>query len=189
MTDTIFPSPLSSRQDATLLKTQALIDGRWVDAVDSVDASTRFDVTDPATGTVTTDPTRRYLVLKQPVGVCAGGQRADVQGAQKANGAFFQPTVLTEVNASMRLAREEVFGPVAPVFKFDTEAEALAYGMVGVNTGVISAREVPFGVVKQSGMGREGARQGIEGYVEAKTSAWVDWIAEPATAKPAQPLL
>lgn len=126
--------------------------------------------------------------------VRTGGQRAVVPGGQ---GAFFQPTVLSGVNVSMRVAREEIFGPVAPVFKFDTEAEAIAlandtefglasyffsrdigriwrvsegleYGMVGVNTGVISTCEVPFGGVKQSGLGREGARQGIEDYVEAK---------------------
>jgi len=126
--------------------------------------------------------------------VRTGGQRAVVPGGQ---GAFFQPTVLSDVNASMRVAREEIFGPVAPVFKFDTEAEAIAlandtefglasyffsrdigriwrvsegleYGMVGVNTGIISTCEVPFGGVKQSGLGREGARQGIEDYVEAK---------------------
>ncbi|WP_338440308.1 NAD-dependent succinate-semialdehyde dehydrogenase [uncultured Aquabacterium sp.] len=126
--------------------------------------------------------------------VRTGGQRAVVPGGQ---GAFFQPTVLSSVNATMRVAREEIFGPVAPVFKFDTEAEAIAlandtefglasyffsrdigriwrvsegleYGMVGVNTGVISTCEVPFGGVKQSGLGREGARQGIEDYVEAK---------------------
>jgi len=126
--------------------------------------------------------------------VRTGGQRAVVPGGQ---GAFFQPTVLSGVNVSMRVAREEIFGPVAPVFKFDTEAEAIAlandtefglasyffsrdigriwrvsegleYGMVGVNTGVISTCEVPFGGVKQSGLGREGARQGIEDYVDAK---------------------
>ena len=126
--------------------------------------------------------------------VRTGGQRAVVPGGQ---GAFFQPTVLSDVNATMRVAREEIFGPVAPVFKFDTEAEAIAlandtefglasyffsrdigriwrvsegleYGMVGVNTGIISTCEVPFGGVKQSGLGREGARQGIEDYVEAK---------------------
>ncbi len=126
--------------------------------------------------------------------VRTGGQRATVPGGQ---GAFFQPTVLSDVDASMRVAREEIFGPVAPVFKFDTEADAirlandtefglasyffsrdigrvwrvsegLEYGMVGVNTGIISTCEVPFGGVKQSGLGREGARQGIEDYVEAK---------------------
>ena len=126
--------------------------------------------------------------------VRTGGQRAVVPGGQ---GAFFQPTVLSNVDASMRVAREEIFGPVAPVFRFDTEADAirlandtefglasyffsrdigriwrvsegLEYGMVGVNTGIISTCEVPFGGVKQSGLGREGARQGIEDYVEAK---------------------
>ena len=128
--------------------------------------------------------------------VRTGGRRA-VVAADLASGAFFEPTVLSDVDASMRVAREEIFGPVAPVFKFDTEAdairlandtefglasyfysrdvgriwrvsEALEYGMVGVNTGLISTCEVPFGGVKQSGLGREGARQGIEDYVEAK---------------------
>ena len=128
--------------------------------------------------------------------VRTGGRRA-VVAADLAPGAFFEPTVLSDVDASMRVAREEIFGPVAPVFKFDTEAEAirlandtefglasyfysrdvgriwrvsegLEYGMVGVNTGLISTCEVPFGGVKQSGLGREGARQGIEDYVEAK---------------------
>ena len=124
--------------------------------------------------------------------VVTGGQRADVAG-----GHFFQPTVLADVTSDMRMAREEIFGPVAPVFKFETEAEAitmanatefglasyfysrdvgrifrvseaLEYGMVGVNTGLISTCEVPFGGVKQSGLGREGARQGIDDYLETK---------------------
>ncbi len=124
--------------------------------------------------------------------VVTGGQRADVAG-----GHFYQPTVLANVTADMRMAREEIFGPVAPVFKFDTEADAIAaanatefglasyfysrdvgrifrvgealeYGMVGINTGLISTCEVPFGGVKQSGLGREGARQGIDEYLEAK---------------------
>ena len=128
--------------------------------------------------------------------VRTGGKRAAV-APELATGAFFEPTVLSDVDASMRVAREEIFGPVAPVFKFDTEADAirlandtefglasyfysrdvgriwrvsegLEYGMVGVNTGLISTCEVPFGGVKQSGLGREGARQGIEDYVEAK---------------------
>ena len=127
--------------------------------------------------------------------VRTGGQRAQVRGGSQ--GAFFEPTVLSNVDASMRVAREEIFGPVAPVFAFETEADAirlandtefglasyfysrdvgriwrvsegLEYGMVGVNTGIISTCEVPFGGVKQSGLGREGARQGIEDYVEAK---------------------
>ncbi len=121
--------------------------------------------------------------------VLAGGKR---QGAR-----FFEPTVLSGATSEMLCAREETFGPVAPVFKFKTEAEvvalanatefglasyfysrdigrifrvgeALEYGMVGVNTGLISTAEVPFGGVKQSGLGREGAHQGIDDYVEIK---------------------
>ncbi len=120
-----------------------------------------------------------------------------VTGGQRVGERFFQPTVLTGVTAEMLCAKEETFGPVAPVFRFETEAEvialandtefglasyfysrdigrifrvgeALEYGMVGVNTGLISTAEVPFGGVKQSGLGREGARQGIDDYVELK---------------------
>ena len=121
-----------------------------------------------------------------------GGKRATAAGAQ-----FFEPTLLADVTPAMLCSREETFGPVAPVFKFSTEAEAIAlanntefglasyfysrdigrifrvgealeYGMVGVNTGLISTAEVPFGGVKQSGLGREGAHQGIDDYVEIK---------------------
>ncbi len=122
----------------------------------------------------------------------AGGKRAGEAGAL-----FFEPTLLADATPAMLCSREETFGPVAPVFKFTTEAEvialanstefglasyfysrdigrifrvgeALEYGMVGVNTGLISTAEVPFGGVKQSGLGREGARQGIDDYVEIK---------------------
>jgi succinate-semialdehyde dehydrogenase/glutarate-semialdehyde dehydrogenase len=131
--------------------------------------------------------------LAQGATVVTGGRRA----AAQATGAFYEPTVLANVNAGMRMAREEIFGPVAPVFRFDTEAEAIAaanatefglasyfysrdvgrifrvaegleYGMVGINTGLISTCEVPFGGVKQSGLGREGARQGMDDYLETK---------------------
>ncbi|HIV72077.1 MAG TPA: NAD-dependent succinate-semialdehyde dehydrogenase [Candidatus Aquabacterium excrementipullorum] len=124
--------------------------------------------------------------------VVTGGQRAALPG-----GAFYTPTVLTEATPAMRLAREEIFGPVAPVFRFKTEEEAIAmandtefglasyfysrdvgrifrvgealeHGMVGVNTGLISTCEVPFGGVKQSGLGREGAHHGMDDYVEVK---------------------
>jgi len=124
--------------------------------------------------------------------VVTGGQRAPVAG-----GAFYSPTVVADVTRDMRMAREEIFGPVAPVFRFHTEDEAIAmandtefglasyffsrdvgrifrvsegleYGMVGINTGLISTCEVPFGGVKQSGLGREGARQGLDEYLEAK---------------------
>jgi succinate-semialdehyde dehydrogenase / glutarate-semialdehyde dehydrogenase len=110
---------------------------------------------------------------------------------------FYAPTVLSGVTSAMLCAKEETFGPVAPVFRFETEAEviaaanatefglasyfysrdigrifrvgeALEYGMVGVNTGLISTAEVPFGGVKQSGLGREGARQGMDDYIEIK---------------------
>ena len=118
-------------------------------------------------------------------------------GGKKLGERFYAPTVLADATSAMLCAREETFGPVAPVFRFETEAEAIAlandtefglasyfysrdvgrifrvgealeYGMVGINTGLISAAEVPFGGVKQSGMGREGARQGIDDYVELK---------------------
>jgi succinate-semialdehyde dehydrogenase/glutarate-semialdehyde dehydrogenase len=119
----------------------------------------------------------------------AGGQRIDAR--------FFAPTLLADATDDMLCAREETFGPLAPVFRFHTEAEviarandtefglasyfysrdigrifrvgeALEYGMVGVNTGLISAAEVPFGGVKQSGLGREGSRHGIDDHVEIK---------------------
>ena len=118
-------------------------------------------------------------------------------GGHKLDGRFFEPTVLADTSADMLCAREETFGPVAPVFRFHTEAEAIAaanatefglasyfysrdigrifrvgealeYGMVGVNTGLISTAEVPFGGVKQSGLGREGSHHGIDDYVEIK---------------------
>jgi len=121
-----------------------------------------------------------------------GGGPVDGLGAR-----FYTPTVLADVTGDMLCAKEETFGPVAPVFRFETEAEvvelanatefglasyfysrdigrvfrvgeALDYGMVGINTGLISTAEVPFGGVKQSGLGREGAHQGMDDYVELK---------------------
>ncbi len=118
-------------------------------------------------------------------------------GGSTINHRFFEPTVLAPATQQMRCAKEEIFGPVAPVFKFDTESEvieqanatefglasyvytrnmgrairvgeALEYGMVGINTGLISAVEAPFGGIKQSGFGREGSRHGIDDYVEIK---------------------
>jgi succinate-semialdehyde dehydrogenase/glutarate-semialdehyde dehydrogenase len=112
-------------------------------------------------------------------------------------GNFFEPTVLAEVTASMRIFREETFGPVAPLVRFASEAEAIAlandtefglaaylytrdvgrvfrvsealdYGMVGINEGIISSEAAPFGGVKQSGLGREGSKYGIEDYLEIK---------------------
>ena len=126
------------------------------------------------------------------------GAEARVGGRRSAAGAlFYEPTLLTGANAAMKLAREETFGPVAPLFAFDTVeeviamandtefglasyfyardlsrvwkvAEALEYGMVGVNTGLISTAEAPFGGVKSSGFGREGSKYGIDEYVTMK---------------------
>ena len=118
-------------------------------------------------------------------------------GGQPLGGQFFQPTVVSEATADMLCAREETFGPFAPVFRFTTEqeavdaanntefglasyfysrdvgrifrvAEALEYGMVGINAGVIATEHVPFGGVKQSGLGREGSRHGMDEYLEMK---------------------
>ena len=112
-------------------------------------------------------------------------------------GTFFEPTVIAEANADMLCARQETFGPLAPLFRFETEAEAIAlanrtefglasyffsrdlnrvirvaeeleYGMVGINTGLISNEVAPFGGVKQSGFGREGSKYGIEEYLVIK---------------------
>lgn len=120
-----------------------------------------------------------------------------IQGGRHMGGLFFEPAVLTEVTTQMKVAQEETFGPMAPLFRFETEEEALAmandtiyglaayfytrdharmvrvsegleYGMVGHNTGLISNEVAPFGGVKQSGLGREGSKYGIEDYLELK---------------------
>ena len=121
----------------------------------------------------------------------AGGQRSSLGGT------FFEPTVLRDVTAQMLVAHDETFGPLCPVFKFHSEAEAVAaanntefglasyfytqdaarqwrvaealeYGMVGINTGLISNEVAPFGGVKLSGLGREGSKYGVEEYLEMK---------------------
>ncbi len=118
-------------------------------------------------------------------------------GGRRLSGQFYEPTVIAGATAAMRVAREETFGPLAPVFRFRTEqeaidaanatefglasyfyardvgritrvAEGLEYGMVGINTGLISTEHVPFGGVKQSGLGREGSRHGMAEYLEMK---------------------
>ena len=123
--------------------------------------------------------------------VKAGGQRHALGQS------FFQPTVLTNVTSKMKVAREETFGPLAPLFKFSSEedviaqandtefglaayfysrdlattwrvSEALEYGMVGINTGIISNEIAPFGGIKESGIGREGSQHGLEEYMEMK---------------------
>ena len=123
--------------------------------------------------------------------VALGGKRHALGGS------FFEPTILTDVTPKMLVAREETFGPVAPLFKFDNEAQAVAmandtefglaaylytrdlarswrvseaieYGIVGLNTGIISTEVAPFGGVKESGIGREGSKYGILDYTEIK---------------------
>jgi succinate-semialdehyde dehydrogenase/glutarate-semialdehyde dehydrogenase len=128
----------------------------------------------------------------------AKGARVALGGKRHAlGGTFFEPTILTGVTPAMLVAREETFGPVAPLFKFKTEAEAIAmandtefglaayvytrdlarswrvseaieYGIVGLNTGIISTEVAPFGGVKESGTGREGSKYGILDYTELK---------------------
>ena len=126
------------------------------------------------------------------------GARIALGGRRHAlGGTFFEPTVVTEVTPAMKVAREETFGPIAPLFRFENEAdairmandtefglaayfytrdltrawrvsEALEYGMVGLNTGILSTEVAPFGGVKESGIGREGSRYGILDYTELK---------------------
>ena len=120
-----------------------------------------------------------------------------VTGGQALEGQFFQPTVVADATSDMLCAKEETFGPFAPVFRFKTEQEAidaanntefglasyfysrdvgrifrvsegLEYGMVGINVGIIATEHVPFGGVKQSGLGREGSHHGMDEYVELK---------------------
>jgi succinate-semialdehyde dehydrogenase/glutarate-semialdehyde dehydrogenase len=129
--------------------------------------------------------------VAQGAKVATGGQRSSLGSC------FIEPTLLTHVNDDMRVFREEIFGPVAPLFRFkdeaeviamsnDTEfglasyfyardlgrvwrvAEALEYGIVGINTGIISNEMAPFGGVKESGQGREGSKYGLDDYLEIK---------------------
>ena len=123
--------------------------------------------------------------------IACGGKRSSLKGF------FFEPTILLDVTSDMIITREETFGPVAPLYVFDTEeeavamandtpyglasyffsnnvsrvwrvAEALEYGMVGINTGIMSAESAPFGGMKESGVGREGSKYGMDEYLEIK---------------------
>jgi len=120
-----------------------------------------------------------------------------ISGGEALEGQFFQPTIVTQATQDMKVATEETFGPFAPLFMFEDEddviakandtifglasyfyakdmsrvvrvQEALEYGIVGVNTGIISTEVAPFGGVKQSGLGREGSHHGIDDYLEMK---------------------
>jgi succinate-semialdehyde dehydrogenase/glutarate-semialdehyde dehydrogenase len=128
----------------------------------------------------------------------AKGAKILIGGRRHAlGGRFFEPTILTDVTPQMAVAREETFGPVAPLFRFKTEADAIAlandtefglaayfygrdiarvwrvaealeYGIVGINSGIISTEVAPFGGVKESGLGREGSKYGMDEYLEIK---------------------
>jgi succinate-semialdehyde dehydrogenase/glutarate-semialdehyde dehydrogenase len=129
--------------------------------------------------------------VEKGASVAAGGSRSDLGSC------FIEPTVLTNVSDDMRVFREEIFGPIAPLFKFKTEeeaiaiandtevglacyfysrdvgriwrvAEALEYGIVGINEGIISNEMAPFGGMKESGQGREGSKYGLDDYLEIK---------------------
>ncbi len=130
-------------------------------------------------------------------GVAKGARLVAGGGRHELGGTFFQPTILADATSDMMVAREETFGPLAPVFRFETDeqavqmandtefglaayfygrdmgrvwrvAEALEYGIIGINTGIISTEVAPFGGVKESGIGREGSKYGIEDYLEIK---------------------
>ena len=129
--------------------------------------------------------------VKQGANLVTGGK------PRSGDGYFYEPTILTNVDDSMRVFREEIFGPVAPIFKFKTEeeainmandtefglasyfysenlsriwrvAEAIEYGMVGVNETAITSEVIPFGGVKESGQGREGSKYGLDDYLDIK---------------------
>ncbi len=143
----------------------------------------------------------------------ARGGKVLTGGARHAlGGSFFEPTVITEATAEMLVAREETFGPLAPLFRFQSEDEAMALandtefglaayfytrdlarawrvserlevGMVGLNTGLISTEVAPFGGVKESGFGREGSKYGIEDFLVQKYVC-IGGIAEPPRRPP-----
>jgi succinate-semialdehyde dehydrogenase/glutarate-semialdehyde dehydrogenase len=173
-----------------LLRQAAPIAGRWIAA-----NGAGIEVTNPATGDVIGYvPDLGQAEAHEAIAAAktAQGGRAHALG-----GTFFEPTILTGVTSDMAIATEETFGPIAPLFRFGTEtevvtaanatefglasyfysrdyarvwrvSEALDYAMVGVNTGMISTAEAPFGGVKQSGLGREGSRHGLDDYLEIK---------------------
>ncbi len=165
-------------------------------------AVAKLNIGDGLTAGVTTGPLITMAAVEKVeehiADVIAGGGKVTMGGKRHAlGGLFFEPTVVTGVTPAMKVSTEETFGPLAPLFKFDTEEEVirlandtifglasyfyardigritrvqeqLEYGMVGVNTGLISTEVAPFGGVKQSGLGREGSHHGIEDYLEMK---------------------
>lgn len=144
------------------------------------------------------DPAALAKVQEHIADALAGGARIVTGGSSHSRGGlFFEPTILTDVTQQMKVAREETFGPVAPLFRFASEQEAIAManasefglaayfyardigrilrvaeaieaGMVCVNSGLLSTEVAPFGGIKQSGLGREGAKEGLDEYLEVK---------------------
>ncbi|MDN5785963.1 NAD-dependent succinate-semialdehyde dehydrogenase [Pseudorhodobacter sp.] len=165
-------------------------------------AVTKLNVGDGLKDGVTTGPLineAAVVKVEEHIADALSGGGKVVTGGQRhaLGGTFFEPTIITGVTNDMKVTTEETFGPLAPLFKFDTEEEVIArandtifglasyfyardigritrvqeqleYGMVGVNTGLISTEVAPFGGVKQSGLGREGSHHGIEDYLEMK---------------------
>ncbi|MCV6586515.1 MAG: aldehyde dehydrogenase family protein, partial [Marinibacterium sp.] len=164
-----------------------------VEALTVGDGLTEGTTTGPLINQGAVEKVQEHLqdVVAKGGAVLTGGLPHDLGGT------FFQPTVVTGVTQDMLVAQDETFGPLAPLFKFEDEdeviamandtifglasyfyakdlsrvykvAEALEYGIVGVNTGIISTEVAPFGGIKQSGLGREGSHHGIEDYLEMK---------------------
>jgi succinate-semialdehyde dehydrogenase/glutarate-semialdehyde dehydrogenase len=167
-----------------------------------VDAVTKLRVGDGLKGATDQGPlidTKALAKVEEHIADAVSKGAKVVSGGKRhaLGGTFFEPTVLTGVTPQMAVAREETFGPVAPLFRFETEAdairmandtefglaayfytrdlsrswrvsEALEYGIVGLNTGLISTEVAPFGGVKESGFGREGSKYGILDYTELK---------------------
>ena len=169
---------------------------KLAEAVGKLKVGNGFDdgvTTGPLINAAAIDKVEEHIIdaVKKGGKVVTGGKRHALGGT------FFEPTVIRDVRADMLIAREETFGPVAPLFRFKTEeeaihmandtefglacyfytrdigrvwrvGEALEYGIVGINEGIISTAEAPFGGVKESGIGREGSLHGVEEYIEIK---------------------
>jgi succinate-semialdehyde dehydrogenase / glutarate-semialdehyde dehydrogenase len=193
--------PLAAIQDLShdLLRDRCLIEGSWVDA-DSGDAS-RFTIRQlgPLINHEAVTKVRAHVddALGKGARLLSGGPHR----CAEAGGSFYPPTVLGDATTSMLIAREETFGPVAALFRFGAEAEAIALandteyglagyfysrdlarawrvaeqletGMVGINSVFLSVEAAPFGGIKQSGIGREGSRHAIDEFIELKYLAF-----------------
>ena len=155
------------------------------------------DLMSAGKGPVTLIPGGAYVHHADSFSLARGGRLVAGGGRHERGGSFFEPTVIAEAAADMAVAREETFGPLAPLFRFETEEEAVAaandteyglaaylfardnariwrvsealeFGIVGVNAGITSYEGAPFGGVKASGLGREGSHLGIDEFLETK---------------------